>query len=446
MHFFENFKNFAKAQINLFQPLTILIGKNGAGKTNLIEGMEVFAHLAQGTPLHQFSDVGKGGKCEVRGGLGNCVGFRHGRNFNLRLGDARITLSNPKRRHFDFDYSINVENKKNYAPVLMREELTLQEKGSSSIRTLFSAQRKHGATGTLDVRYDNFYHGPNPNLGVSSERSVLSRYEEITATDISASPKRKDAREVVDFLRKYLQASYIFDPDPKSMRGYERIIAVDDHAELSRNGSNLSAILHAVLKKGDKEKLHRITKVISHLPEEPFADIDFAVTPLRDVMLGFYASGNGGEKRLIDARLLSDGTLRMLAVLTALETAPEHSRIVVEEFDNGLHPSRVNNLVSHVAETAIRRRLNILITTHNPAFMNALDDKQMKSVVLCHRDSQSGYSNLTRLMEVPDADIMMLGGSLGDLVTREVVEKYLASDAIEKRRESIRRWQERART
>ena len=47
---------------------------------------------------------------------------------------------------------------------------------------------------------------------------------------------------------------------------------------------------------------------------------------------------NGGV--LVDARLLSDGTLRMLAVVTALETVPTGSRIIIEEFDNGLHPSR----------------------------------------------------------------------------------------------------------
>ena len=420
----------------MFQPLTILIGKNGAGKTNLIEGVEVFAHLAQGTPLYEFSDVGKGGRCEVRGGLASCVGFQE-ENFGLRLADHRNSLLTKFREP---DYSIRVGGQK-HALVLAHEEFSVKERNGG--RNLFTVL-PWGSRENMRVQYDNFARGGNnPTADVSSSRSVLPRYEEIARIGEKSSEKKKDAVATVSALRGHLQSCYIFDPDPKSMRGYERI---DARAELSRNGGNLSAVLHAVRENGENDKLERITKIIRNLPEEPFGKIDFVTTDLGDVMLGFFTSGNGNEKRRIDARLLSDGTLRMLAVLTALETAPEQSRIVVEEFDNGLHPSRVNNLVSHVAETAIRRRLNILITTHNPAFMNALDDKQMKSVVLCHRDSQSGHSNLTRLMEVPDADIMMLGGSLGDLVTREVVEKYLASDAIEKRRESIRRWQERART
>ena len=58
---------------------------------------------------------------------------------------------------------------------------------------------------------------------------------------------------------------------------------------------------------------------------------------------------SGGK--LIDARLLSDGTLRMLAIVTALETVPKSSRIVIEEFDNGLHPSRAELLVRTLSES-----------------------------------------------------------------------------------------------
>ena len=43
----------------------------------------------------------------------------------------------------------------------------------------------------------------------------------------------------------------------------------------------------------------------------------------------------------VDASIMSDGTLRSLAVLTALETVEPNSRVIIEEFDNGLHPSRI---------------------------------------------------------------------------------------------------------
>ena len=42
MHRLTDFKNFAQAEVNLFEPLTILLGRNGSGKTNLLEGIELF--------------------------------------------------------------------------------------------------------------------------------------------------------------------------------------------------------------------------------------------------------------------------------------------------------------------------------------------------------------------------------------------------------------------
>ncbi len=130
------------------------------------------------------------------------------------------------------------------------------------------------------------------------------------------------------------------------MRNYER---VNPQATLLRNGANLSAVLFA-LSKGraeERTRLHRITDTIRQIPEEPFQKIGFVETAIGDVMAGFLAEPDSGlnSDRLIDARLLSEGTLRMLAVLTALETVPTRSRIVIEEFDTGLHPSRAELLV-----------------------------------------------------------------------------------------------------
>ena len=98
--------------------------------------------------------------------------------------------------------------------------------------------------------------------------------------------------------------------------------------------------------------LQRLLEKIRQLPDEPYQKFDFTLTELGDVIFGFQESS--GYK--IDARVLSDGTLRTLAILTAFETVSEGSRIVVEEFDNGLHPSRVGVLTEAIAEVAKNRR------------------------------------------------------------------------------------------
>ena len=431
MHRLTNFKNFDRAAVNLFKPLTILLGRNGSGKTNLIEGIELLAALARGVPFTGITDVDRGGTFEVRGGLRSCIRFRK-RDFNLRFNNAVIPFDGRKQT-VDYFIELAVHGKNDVQ--LSAEKLQVGN------RLFFDATNTGGEL--LEVRYDNFSRGRNPACQVSATRSVLSRYEEIIRSSQASSPRLRASTTAVERVRRSLRSSYIFDPQPKAMREYAR---AESSPQLLRGGANLSAVLFA-MRDGDEERqaaLERITNTIREIPEEPFAEIGFVETSLGDVMAGFVPE-QGNKKRggrLIDARLLSDGTLRMLAILTALETVPESSRIVVEEFDNGLHPSRAKLLVRTLTDTASRRKLNVLVTTHNPAFMDALDESQMDSVLICHGDQSKGGSKVTRLGDMDVAGTLALRGGLGDFVTRGALERHLAPDFAEQRKKAALEWLE----
>ena len=429
MHHLTDFKNFASAELDLFEPITILLGRNGAGKTNLSEGVELFAALARGVPVNEVTDVGRGGTLEVRGGLSACGRFGTS-GFRLQFDGAIVKFDGKPR---PVEYTIEMVSDNHTGIRFAAESLRVGE------RVLFAAHSEDGEI--LDIAYDNFAPGRNPSCRLAASSSVLSRYDEIVAGSTTKNARLRSARRAVAGVAEYLQGSYTFDPTPKSMRNYER---ADPHAQLLRNGSNLSAVLFTLSKgsKEQKEALDRITATIRQIPEEPFERIGFVETPLGDVMAGFLAepgSGRNGD-RLIDARLLSDGTLRMLAVLTALETVPASSRIVIEEFDTGLHPSRAELLVQHLAQAAKVRKLNIVLTTHNPACMNALNETQRKSVWICHRAGRSGASTVTRLADLDSLATMGLTGGLGDLVARGALEKRLAPSYSNDRDEAMRSW------
>ena len=431
MHSLTDFKNFACAGLNLFQPLTILLGRNGSGKANLIEGVELFTTLARGTPLNEITDVGRDGLFQVRGGLRSCLRFGADR-VRLRFHDAVIPFDG---RQQPVDYIIEMTSYEKHGIQFSTETLKV------GTRIFFDA--KNSAGELFDVKYDNFSQGRNPTCQISATRSVLSRYEEIIRNSGADRRKLRKAESTVSSVRTYLRRSYIFDPQPRAMREYER---AESNPQLLRGGDNLSSVLFA-LKSGDDQQqatLQRIAHTIRQIPEEPFSEIDFADTTLGDVMVGFVAERGEGTNggRLIDARLLSDGTLRMLAVVTALETVPEQSRIIIEEFDSGLHPSRAKLLVQKFAEAAERRKLNIVVTTHNPAFMDAIDESQMDSVLLCHRDESKGASRVTRLRDLDVAGTLALRGGLGDFVTSGALEKHLAPDFTEKRAQATREWLE----
>ena len=434
MHCLTDFKNFALAELDLFKPLTVLLGRNGSGKTNLIEGVELLATLARGAPLNEISDVDRGGIFEVRGGLRSCIRFG-AEKLGLRFNKAVVRFDGKSR---PVDYFIEIAPRGRNDVQLSAERLQIGD------RILFDATNSGGEL--MEVRYDNFSRGRNPTCQVSASRSVLSRYEEIIRNSQANSPRLRASTGTVESVRGYLRNSYIFDPQPKAMREYAR---VESSPRLLRGGANLSAVLFALSEEYEEDEeqqatLQRITEVVRQIPEEPFIKISFAETSLGDVMAAFVPderrAASGGK--LVDARLLSDGTLRMLAIVTALETVPESSRIVIEEFDNGLHPSRAKLLVRTLSETASRRELNVLVTTHNPAFMDALEQSQMDSVLICHGDESGEGSQVTRLSDMDIAGTIGLRGGLGDFVTRGALEEHLAPDFVENRSRETRKWLE----
>jgi|CXWL01.1.fsa_nt_gi ABC-type branched-subunit amino acid transport system ATPase component len=429
MYSFKNFKNFADTQLNLFESVTLMIGKNGSGKSNAIEGVELLAQIAHGRPLHEIVDVGRGngGMFEIRGGLQGCLSYQADPSatagaFELKFGDATFVFDGQKQ---DIKYSVTVGFPD---AKIQKEKLTVGD------RVIFDA--KVGRSDILKVTYDNFKSGVNkPAAQLPADRSVLSRYE--TFIDLgNKNAKQRDATKLVRVLEGHLNAAFVFDPAPRLMREYERM----GQSVLQKNGSNLSSVLHS-LKQGKEEKqatLFRILDLIRQLPEEPFTEFDFVETRARDVLLGLKRE----DGTVTDARSLSDGTLRALAIIAALETVPENSRIVIEEIDNGIHPSRIKSLVDAVWECSKRRKLNILVTTHNPATLDGLDAEQLKAVVLCYLDDASRTSKLIRLTELPRVESLMEQGRLGDLVTRRVLEKYLLPDFEENQKSKTKAWLE----
>lgn len=425
MHYLTDFKNFAQVELDLSDPVSLLLGRNGSGKTNLIEAVELLATLARGVPFNEITDVNRGGSFEVRGGLLSCVRFGKQR-FRLRLNRAMVGGER-------FDYSIEVEIRGRTGVRLAAENLTIGD------RNIFNAAPTSG--NLVDVSYSNFSRGPNLICNLSASRSVLSQYEEIIRNSGSSAPALKDSIEKVETVRTYLRNSYIFDPQPEAMRDYVRM---DSASQLIRTGVNLSAVLFSLKERGDEGQrvLDRITDIVRQIPEETFTEIGFVETSLNDVLVGLILDEpkESSGSRFVDARILSDGTLRMLAIITALETVPSRSRIIIEEFDRGLHPSRAKLLVQSLVESAYRRKLNVLVTTYSPAFMDAVEDSKMNSIHICHGVDSTGGSRITTLNDMDIAGTFGLRGGLGEFVTRGALERHLEPEFSKKRAMKTREW------
>lgn len=418
MHHFIDFKSFRRARIRLIRPLTILVGPNGSGKSNALEGIEVLASIAAGTPLREITDLERRGALNVRGGLQGCP--RYGTDSFTLAFSARMRWSG---RTDQTRYTVTVAPLPE--PRIKAESLFFGD------TMLFRETAGSGSPASADIRveYNNFARGGRkPQQAVSATRSALSQYEHFA----DKNQRLRESLGLIRRVRSYLHGSFVFDPRPAAMRRYERI----GHDSLLRDGSNLSSVLYSLSRNGS-DKLDGLFSHIRQVPDEPYTKFDFVTTRLGDVIFGMYEEHSNA---LSDARMLSDGTLRTLAVLTAVATGDQYSPVVVEEFDNGLHPSRVASLIHAIAQISEARRINVLLSTHNPAVLNALTPDQQRNVVLAFRSTKDYCSRLLPLTEVTRYDELLEKGRLGDLVTRRVVDQHLDPDFEKKRSEDMERW------
>lgn len=130
----------------------------------------------------------------------------------------------------------------------------------------------------------------------------------------------------------------------------------------------------------------------------------------------------GGNETYCDAGLLSDGTLRVLALAAALLSSKEGSLVIVEEIDNGLHPSRASRIFDLVNQLAQQRKLTILISTHNPSLLDALPDETVQDVIFCYREMETGLN-------------------LGHLLTKGLIDRFVKfSPTKEEKKQKALAW------
>ncbi|MFF5766745.1 AAA family ATPase [Streptomyces tanashiensis] len=410
-----SFKSFTGQRLPLHD-LTVLIGRNGSGKSNALDGLMVLSRLALGEPIRDVLDGPRtGGEEPIRGGVEGCAPL--GKD-SFELG-CRVRSG---QAVFDLDVEIAVRPEVR----ILREELTAVEgvtyggRRLAAGRSLLASDPVDPRRSDLKVRYFNGRRGLDPGIPFAADRLLTSQVPvRLPATTEATKLVHRAVQDVLAVLREV----FLLDPVPHLMRQY--VNARD--TELRRSADNLSAAVES-LHAADPAAFERLTELVAGMPEYPVRDISSVDTRLGDVQLVLREAGYHDTEHDVPARLLSDGMLRFLAFGTALLSAPASDgdeglmnaqrHLVIEEIENGLYPTQAARVLRLMKDESERRRIDVLFTTHSPALLNSLDAQDHSGVVVCSRDLKSGESVLNRLTELPGYVDLLAAGDLGDAVTK----------------------------
>lgn len=420
----KNFKSYQNQILHL-APLTLMIGANASGKSNALEAFRFLAWLAQGQKLSVLKQRVDDSEQILRGQVRD-LGYLNTRSFTLGC-----QTDDDSWNHYEVEI------------LLCDDELHISQETITSPKEsfpLFKIEQPSSGLGTdVRVAYNNFARGGRkPQISCTDQIAILNQLASSAMFESGHKKAQQEIPKTTNKFQRLLANTLFLDPIPSLMRD-------DSHPETQLRGDckNLSGVLFRLCQNPHIKS--QIIEFIRSLPEQNITDLNFQ-EGLRGSRLVELVENFGGTERRWAADVLSDGTLRVLAISAALLSAPEGSTVVIEEVDNGVHPSRAKQLLATMREQASQRNVRLLLTTHNPALMDALPDSALGDVIFCYRSQTTGDSQLARFSDLNDYPGLVSQGPLGELVTNGVVDRFVKSPVTpEQKKQKALDWLEKMR-
>jgi predicted ATPase len=388
-----NWKSFEDATLTL-ESMTLLLGLNASGKSNLLDALHFLSQCADSRDLASMVE-GTDGLQGIRGGQDYC--FRKGKSqFSLT-----VEVANSEKPDGFYAYSIAVGKTEKGSLTLLDESLTLTEGGREK-RLYFTEQYQSGGVSAQVSIYKGKKGGGRQKKECSLSMPIISQIQYFNL-------ENNEVATGVKLLAGVFSKISLLDPAPSAMRSYSRL-----DQELAANGSNLSGVL-AAIKRSDPNGFEALKNRLLHyakqLPEREIESLSVELVGkfATDGML--YVKHAGVEDE-VDARGVSDGTLRFLFLLVALLTCQTGSTLVIEEIDNGIHPSRAKLLLAMVKEIREERDVAVVVTSHNPAIVANVPPAEYNTIQIVFRDRESGYSKISCLSELAQLPRLMGKGGV----------------------------------
>ena len=348
----RNYKSIGRCNVRL-GPLAVLVGPNGSGKSNFLDALALTRQALDMTLDHALRE--RGGINEVRRRSGG-----HPSNFSIEL---QFTLGDGVTQGL---YSFEVTSERNGGFSVRRETCEVGLPSAMGLPTRFVVRE-----GSVE----------ESTLSVSLPRPAPDRLFLVSASNVD------EFRPIYDALTG--MAFYSFSPDVM------RLAQPPDPGDLLQaEGKNLASVISSLEKRNEASYI-QIQKYLKEITPGVEGVERITIGNLETLQFRQRVAGQRAPWRF-PAINMSDGTLRALAVLTALlqgdGTSP--SLIGIEEPEIALHPAAAGILWDAIQDG--KDRAQVLVTTHSP---DLLDRKDIATDVILATDSEAGTTQIGPIIE-----------------------------------------------
>lgn len=348
--YISNFKSLKNFRLD-FSKFTCLIGLNSSGKSTILQAIDFISQQMNGNITDWLKDRNWKSneltyKLEKRRMILGAISFSHNENYFMWFFTFNPYLK--KCTHEQLDLIVSIGKRK-----------TIFEIKDSKYMIIKDLDKNEKLEGEIIQDY---------------EGSFLANLKSELLPDV-----------LIEF-RDYLRNIYSLDLlAPQELRMPSR-----KGSKLGLSGKNISAYLDTFSEEQKNSLLEQLKKCYKNLDSFDIKKSKGGWARL-EVVEKFANNG----KLVNEGRYLNDGILRLIAILSQLQS--KQSFLLFDEIENGIN----SELIEFLLDTLIASNHQVMITTHSPMILNYIDDETaIKSVNYIYK-TEDGFTESIPFFSIP---------------------------------------------
>ncbi len=410
----EGYKSLSYLEVRP-RPLTVLFGPNAVGKSNFLDALQLLSRMVtartlkeafegpcRGTPLEAFTFGPEGMAGHIKS---EALHF----TFEVDVELSESTVLTVERQIADMrkgngggEVKVGSYVKERILRYRLQVEV-LPRSGILRVQDEYLAALKSG--GELKTSRNPFLEKKDGRLSLRLEGQAHPTYHEVGLDHtIVSRPLYPPHYPHISALRQELAGWFCFYFEPR-----ERMRAANPVKEVRHiglMGEDLASFLNT-LRTLEPVQFRAVEKAI-HALIPRVEGIEVEVNAVGEVELRLKEGGIA-----MPARLVSEGTLRMLGLLAVGGAKDPPTLIAFEEPENGIHPRRVELIARLLESRTHAGNSQFIVTTHSPILVDYLPND---SLFVCKRiGTQTSIEAFDSKQEQP----------FGELFRRQEIDGHL---------------------
>ena len=341
------FKSLAEVEIELPR-MTVLFGPNAAGKSNLLDAVQALSRIGTSRTLSDaLSEPIRGYPIEAfafpPGGLPELLSAKAA-HFTV---EADLSVGKDQKEHCRYRAAVEIQPGSGSLAVKDEYLAALNAKGEPK-----GVPAIEVVSGKLRLRRRS--HRGKP------------RYEDLGQNYTALSDRRLGGAEyrTIELTRSELFGWRTYYLDPRVAMRAARPPA--DVRDIGLLGEDIAPFLYRLRAENPKhfEAAQRTLRSLVPNVEDLSVDLD-----KRRGTLDIQVRQGGTD---FSSRIVSEGTLRVLALCAIAVNPWSGSLLAFEEPENGVHPRRLELIAELLSSLVIVRGKQLIVTTHSPLFCDAV--------------------------------------------------------------------------